>query len=128
MNNDSAYFFHIRRLRQALILGHKMETIQSMKIERVQKICLRIILAEMYVSYDAALEMSGLDSLESRREQRCLNFAKKCLKNSKHMKLFPENPKGFREKYVVNFAKTETYKKSSIPYMQRLLNTVSSTN
>ena len=126
----NVYVLFIRSvLEYSCVVWHSRLTCdQSMKIERVQKICLRIILAEMYVSYDAALEMSGLDSLESRREQRCLNFARKCLKNSKHMKLFPENPKGFREKYVVNFAKTETYKKSSIPYMQRLLNTVSSTN
>ena len=55
-------------------------------------------------------------------------FAKNCLKNDKMKKLFPLAKKKHKmdtrsqEKFKVHSAKTERYKKSSIIYMQKLLN------
>ena len=100
---------------------------QTSDIERVQKICLRIILRENYVSYDAALEMCALDRLADRRDARCMRFAKRCLKHPKFKNLFPlsePDPYNFRsvEKYEVNFARTDHYRDSTIPYLQRKLN------
>jgi hypothetical protein len=100
---------------------------QTSDIERVQKICLRIILRENYVSYDAALEMCALDRLADRREARCMRFAKIFLKHPKFKNLFPlsePEPYNFRsvEKYEVNFARTDHYRDSTIPYLQRKLN------
>ena len=69
-----------------------------------------------------------LESLKYRREELCINFAKKCLKNEKNKDIFPIRSKKHEmetideEKYVVYHANTERMKKSSIPYMQRLLN------
>ena len=62
-----------------------------------------------------------------KREAHCLSFAKKCLRNPLTEGMFPENPLNDYdirqgEKYKVNFARTESYKKSSVPYCQRLLN------
>ena len=82
----------------------------------------------MYISYEAALEMSGLDTLKQRREKRCLNFSLKCLKHPKNARLFPKNYRRFgqnqqtREAFYVNWARTQRYKESAIPYCQRLLN------
>ena len=103
---------------------------QSTDIERVQKTSLKVILGESYVDYPAALEMCGLLTLHDRREKRCLNFALKCCKHPLNKRLFPLNintePGGpeirNREKFVVNFARTESYKKSAIPFCQRKLN------
>ena len=103
---------------------------QSNSLETIQKVCLRVILGENYVSYDAALEMTGLKTLYNRREERCLSFSLKCLKHPIHKKLFPVNPTvngnadylREREPFVVNFAHTNAYKISTIPYCQRLLN------
>ena len=53
----------------------------------------------MYLIYESALEMTGLDTLTSRREKR-----KKRL---------------LRE---VNFVRTSTYKDSAITFFQKLLN------
>ena len=96
-------------------------------LERVQKTCLRLILRENYVSYEAAQEMCGLESLFQRREDRSLNFAKKCLKDPKFKKLFPLTEPTHcntreSEKFQVNFARTSQYQKSTIPYLQRRLN------
>ena len=101
---------------------------QINSLERVQKTCLKVILGDNYVSYSAALEMCSLVTLFERREGRCLSFAKKCLKHPVHNRMFPLNGNNqneehtSREKYVVNFARTDTYKLSAVPYLQRRLN------
>ena len=73
--------------------------------------------------------MLKMESLEDRRERLCLKFAKNCLKNDKMKQLFPLAKKEHsmhtrsREKFKVNKSNTERYRKSAVPYMQRLLNT-----
>ena len=102
----------------------------SSKIEQVQKTCLKVILGQMYVSYSAALEMTGLTPLSTRREERCLNFAVKCVRHPRNSRLFPFKKEGVyddqylrkSETFEVNFASGSIYKKSAIPYCQRLLN------
>ena len=78
---------------------------------------------ENYVNYDAALEMTGLEDLNTRREDKCLKFAQMCTKHPRHLKMFPLNPGHMKEKYKVNFARTVQYQNSAIPYMQRMLST-----
>ena len=69
---------------------------------------------------------TGLQTLASRRQDRCLSFALKCIKHPLNARIFPENEKSTNlrqsEAYKVNFAYTETYRNSAIPYCQRLLN------
>ena len=97
-------------------------------LERVQKAALRVILKNDYYNYENALKLSGLQSLEERREMMSLKFAKNCLKNLNFSKLFPKDEKKHRMKkrnsseYLVKRANTERLRKSSIPYMQRQLN------
>ena len=96
------------------------------KIERVQKVALRIILQDKYQSYSQALAITGLPTLKSRRNKLSLNFAKSCVKNSITKDIFPENKITTNtrrpEKYHVPAAKTDRLAKSAIPYMARLLN------
>ena len=95
-------------------------------IERVQKVALKIILGERYSSYYEALELTGLESLKSRRKKVCLNFAKKCLKSDFTCDMFQENKQPFNirnhQKFLVLFARIERLAKLAIPYMTRLLN------
>ena len=99
----------------------------SNKLERIQKMCLKIILEEMYIDYDSSLEMCGLDTLQNRRTSRCLKFALKCTQHSRNQKMFPLNTRthgqalSSKELFEVNWARTERYKKSAIPFCQRLL-------
>ena len=98
------------------------------KIEKIQKTCLKVILGDMFIDYPSALEMTGLKTLAERRHDRCLSFALKCAKNVQNKVLFPRNETSnqhyIRDKEVfkVNFARTEEYKNSTIPFCQRLLN------
>ena len=63
-----------------------------------------------------------------RRESICLKFAKKGLKLDQLKKLFPIQKslhcmkKRTSNKFLVNTARTERYSRSSIPSMQRMLN------
>ena len=71
-----------------------------------------------------------LEKLAVRREARCLKFGLKSLLHPVHSSLFPVNPNVLtdyhntpnREHFQVNWAKTESYRMSAVPYIQRLLN------
>ena len=108
------------------VVFHSRLTIdQSDMLERIQRTCLKVILGDRYENYDSALEMSGLERLFSRREQRCLDFILKYVKQNRNRVLFPVNTSRngkAKEKYVVNWARTEAYRNSTVPYCQRLLN------
>ena len=60
-------------------------------LERVQKVALKIILRDQYISYEDALQLCNLKTLSDRRSGLCLSFAKKCLKNEKTLDIFPLN-------------------------------------
>ena len=63
-----------------------------------------------------------------RREKLCLSFAKKCIKLNNMKLLFPILKKKhdmetrLNMKYEVNKARSQKYKFSAIPQMQRMLN------
>ena len=126
------YILYIRSIfEQSCQVWHSLLTLENFNdLERVQKNALRIILQEQYVSYRNALDISGLSPLFERRSNLCLRFAKSCIRNNMTEDMFPLNPTvesyeletRFREKYKVTNARTERLKTSSIPYMQRLLN------
>ena len=127
------YILFIRSITEyCSVVFHSILTVEeATDIERIQKVSLKIILDDNYVSYAAALEMTNLETLYDRRERRCLNFALKCLKHPINKELFPKNKIlgteairiRHREPYQVNFARTVRYRNSSIPYCQRKLNT-----
>ena len=116
---------------------------EAQSLERLQSTCLKVILQDSYNSYSEALKMTGLATLYNRREEKCLNFAVKCTKHPQNSRFFPLNPnienatkcpkdqhfvndeqchdRG-KEHFCVNYARTEDYRTSSIPYCQRLLN------
>ena len=78
------------------------------------------------MDYEQSLNELNLQTLSERREMLCTKFAKKCTEIEKTKDMFPKNNNikllKNNEKFYVNFAHTERYKKSAIPQMQRLLN------
>ena len=102
---------------------------QSNSIEHCPAVALRIILQEDYESYEASLLLTELRTLSFRRAAHCLSFSLKYIDHSQNQQFFPRNPNlGIdrearkREEFSVNFARTEQYRKSTIPSCQRLLN------
>jgi hypothetical protein len=89
---------------------------------------LRIILGQKYVSYEHALQVLSIQSLAERRKRLCIEFALKTRKKGKMKHMFPLNSNRTNvntrkpEKYQVQNARTTRNEKSTIPYMQRLLN------
>ena len=85
------YILYIRSVvENSAVVWHSSLTVADrLSIERVQKVALKIILNERYESYDQALEVSGLQTLEQRRTILCKKFAIKCLKNEKTCDMFP---------------------------------------
>ena len=81
------------------------------------------ILGTDYTYYESSLEKCSLDTLFNRRENRCLTFGLRSIKHPKHSSMFPLNDTQVNlhdirsiNKLKVNFARTSTYQKSSIPY------------
>ena len=109
-------------------ISFQSHAVSKQQARKYTKTCLKVILGDMYISYSAALEMCGLETLYDRRQKRCLEFALKNVKHNRNKKMFPTNmfDHGHKirehERYKVNFARTEKYKRSAIPYCQRLLN------
>ena len=78
------------KLDQSAVVWHSSLSSKNRNdLERVQKSAVRCILGENYSGYDNALEKLGLVTLEKRREQMSLKFAKQCLKLNKMNGLFP---------------------------------------
>ena len=124
------YVLFIRSiLEQSATVWHSSLSEENIKdLERVQKSAIRIILKEKYKGYKQSLAMIGLEDLETRRKNLCLDFARKCVKNKKLNHMYPKTPKTHNmntrkdEIYKVHHANTRRYQKSSIIYMQNLLN------
>ena len=124
------YILFIRSvLEQSCVVWHSSLTKENEEdLERIQKSAVRIILGKDFKDYSDALAEANLDSLKERREELCYKFAKKCIQSEKSKHMFPSREKVHsmetreEEKYIVQHANTERLKKSSIPYMQRLLN------
>ena len=124
------YILFIRSiLEQSCVVWHSAITKEEENnLERVQKVCLRIILKENYYNYDEALRRTKLLTLVARREKLCLNFARKCVQNENTWYMFRLNQSSHNmktrhsEKYEVQHSRTDRLAKSAIPYLQRLLN------
>ena len=124
------YILYVRiLLEQSCTVWHSALTDENASdLERVQKSAMKVILQEKYNGYKNALNKLDLESLSERREQLCLNFAQKCVKNNKTKNMFHLNNKYHNmntrntDKYQVQHANTGRLKDSSIIYMQNLLN------
>ena len=124
------YISYIRSIleQNCTVWNSSLSVENSENIERVQKTSLKIILKYEYKSYENALKLLELEPLYERREILCYDFAKKCLNNPKIKHFFKLNNKEHQmktrmsEKFQVDLARNERFKKSAIIHMQGLLN------
>ena len=121
------YFVEVSLSNLVLFGGHPSPRKISRALREHKHFC-KIILKEKYKDYDQALIKLNLDTLERRRQDLCLRFAKDGIKHNKLNDLFPTNTKEHNMKtrnnkrYKVDFANTERFRKSSIVTMQNMLN------
>ena len=96
------YCQHVRSiLEYASVVWHSGLTQENQaNIERVQKCALSIILGKSYISYENALAILDLESLDRRREKLCTKFARKSMKSEKFSSWFvrDENVQNTRRK------------------------------
>ena len=100
-------------------------------LERVQKTALAIVLGKAYSGYKNALEYLNVKTLEERRNDLCLNFAKKAAKSEKYQHWFVKsaavptvNTRSDKPKnnYKEVPTRTDRYKDSPLPFLTKLLN------
>ena len=99
--------------------------LQTMDIERIQKISFKLILGTKYVNYKQACRYLSAQTLEERRIKLCLKFAKKNYKSENCMftKVGTTVNTRQRTKLVKEYkCRTGRYQKSSLPYLAKLLN------
>ena len=100
---------------------------ERLELERVQKSALHIILGEEYESYNQALIITGLQTLEIRRQNLCLKFAKRAELHSKHKRWFAlntstVNTRQQKVKYKNVQYRHTRFRNSPISYLTNLLN------
>ena len=97
------------------------------ELERTQKSFCKMVLEEKYVNYETALLKLNMKTLEERRNELNLKFAKNAIKNQTLRNLFTRNENqcyNTRSKgmYSVFHANTERKQKLSVIQMQHQLN------
>ena len=125
------YILYIRSLLEyCAVVWHSSITEEEVTdLERIQKCSVRLILQEEYTDYPTGLETLSLTELSKRREQLCLDFAKITAQNPRTKHWFPINQPNDHnvrnhKTYFVTHASTERFRMSTIPYLQRMLNTI----
>ena len=114
--------------QSAVVWGGMLTDENKQDLERTQKSFVKLVLEENYTTYLSSLKSLGLETLETRRKNQTLKFAKTSLADGHFSDLIYKNIKKNRPKtrkkeyYNVTFAHTERYKNSPILTMQRLLN------
>ena len=125
------YCQHVRSiLKYASVMWHSGLTQENKaNIERVQKCALSIILDKSYISYENALALLDLESLDKRREKLCIKFARNSLKLEKFSSWFvrDENVQNTKRKVTTvkpAVARTNKFQKSALPYLSNILNNI----
>ena len=122
-----AYTKEIRSiLEMAVPVWHSgLTKIQVSDIESIQKVAMRIILQDNYVNYELACKTFSTETLEQRRTRLCLKFERKNLKSNNSFftrvgtHVETRHKSNIVSEFKCNFGR---FKKSSLPYMARLLN------
>ena len=132
VSNDDIFYFYTMKIRSVLeyaapVFSSMLTTQNKSDIERIQKIVLKILLNDNYISYIQACSKFNTFTLEKRRENLSLKFALSCLENPQHKHMFVQRTSPFYKlRNIVSFetphCNSTRYFNSPIPYLTRLLN------
>ena len=124
------YKLYIRSVieQSSVVWSSSITTEEMDAYERTQRIAMKLIYQQNYVSYDFALSLSNLPKISERFAILRLKFALKCSQNEKTSYMFPLNTNHdtiktrHREVYKVPFASHTWVQASAIPVMSKQLN------
>ena len=116
-------------LEQSCVVWDSGLTLENKEdLERTQKTFAKLVLEEDYRSYSQALEVLGLEKLETRRKTLSLRFVKSGIEDGILNDLFPHRTKNHTmhtrksEHFKVTHAHAERFRNLPILTMPRLLN------
>ena len=100
---------------------------QTQDIENIQKKSLKIILGDIYSSYEEACTLLSAEPLSDRRQTQCVNFVKRAVKSGLHSDIFilasssvnTRSSKDLLREYTCN---TKRYYNSPLVYLSRMHN------
>ena len=126
--------FYLKEIRSVLEYGvpvwHSgLSNKLSDKIERVQKICVSIILCntEKHIPYFVGCTILGIEPLCFRRKELCIRFIQKTSLEPSHSDMFMKKVNTFntrqnKSKYVEYTSRSKRFYNSPLCYLTRLLN------
>ena len=115
--------------QSCVVWGSSLTQENSDDLERLQKTFAKLILKQEYDSYENALIKLNLDTLASRREAISLKFANDGIEHNTLNDLLKKNRRKCKyrevkkqEIYGIKHANTERLRKSTVIYLQSILN------
>ena len=116
-------------LEPSCVVWHKSLTKEnSDDLEWTQKSFVKLVLKNHYSTYEEGLEKLNLDTLSDRREKISLKFAQDGVKFETFTDLLKKKENilqcetRYKNEYEIQFANTERLKKSSVIFLQKLMN------
>ena len=134
LETDLLLDFYLKEIRSVLEYGvpvwHSgLSKKLSDKIERVQKICVSIILCntEKHIPYFVGCTILGIEPLCFRRKELCIRFIQKTSLEPSHSDMFMKKVNTFntrqnKSKYVEYTSRSKRFYNSPLCYLTRLLN------
>ena len=130
LDTDKMFDTYTKEVRSILELAvpvwhSRLTKQQTQDIERIQKMAFKIILQEKYQTYPLACSQFATTTLCERRVKLCSKFAIKNLKSENSLftilktTMHTRHRKNIVKEYKCN---TGRFKKSSLPYLAKLLN------
>ena len=129
LDTDKMFDTYTKEVRSILELAvpvwhSRLTKQQTQDIERIQKMAFKIILQEKYQTYPLACSQFATTTLCERRVKLCSKFATKNLKSENSLFTILKTTMHTRHRNIVKEYKCNTgrFKKSSLPYLAKLLN------
>ena len=132
MDPQIIFDYYIKEIR---VLGEQGVSIwnsgltkgQANDIEKIQKVALKVILGDKYVSYDLACEYFEITPLFERRSELCKNFALKLYQSDRSCDFFTHkintvNTRNDQLPLIENITRTTRCYNSPHNYLTRLVN------
>ena len=100
---------------------------QSYDIESIQKKSLKIILGNLYSTYEEACTLLSAEPLADRRLSQCLTFVKRAVKSGLHTDIFIPASSSIKTRSGQNLVKeytcnTKRFFNSPLVYLSRIYN------